>query len=345
MRLSSYILGIGLLLAGSGVVAQDIHYSQFYNSPLTLNPALTGKIGGTFRVGAIYRNQWFGRSGGPAGATYSTPSVSFDMPFRLKSGDAVGVGAYILNDQSMGGAYSRIQAEISAAYHKAFGKEKNHSLSFGLQLAYQQRKLDLSKIKFASQLGDDNLLSDQIPSGENLAGSTNNFDINTGIMWNSRINSKLHLYAGIAGANLIQPLKKFNSVDGTGNSDNVRRVSVTAGADVRLSNRFSLLPSLIYMREDKAQETNLGLSGAIDATKDLVMFLGIYYRVKDAFIPYIGGDYKGFRLGFSYDAAATTDWNGIQPGKVNGSFEISLMYVGRYIPLPEVKPALYCPRF
>ncbi|HNA97235.1 MAG TPA: type IX secretion system membrane protein PorP/SprF, partial [Chitinophagaceae bacterium] len=38
--------------------AQDPNFSQFFASPLTLNPALTGKFDGTFRVAGNFRNQW-----------------------------------------------------------------------------------------------------------------------------------------------------------------------------------------------------------------------------------------------------------------------------------------------
>ncbi len=38
--------------------AQDPNFSQFFASPLTLNPALTGKFDGVYRVAGNYRNQW-----------------------------------------------------------------------------------------------------------------------------------------------------------------------------------------------------------------------------------------------------------------------------------------------
>ena len=37
--------------------SQNLNYSQFYSSPLNLNPAMTG-IGEFGRVGVNYRNQW-----------------------------------------------------------------------------------------------------------------------------------------------------------------------------------------------------------------------------------------------------------------------------------------------
>ena len=38
--------------------AQDPNFSQFFASPLTLNPALTGKFDGVLRVAGNHRNQW-----------------------------------------------------------------------------------------------------------------------------------------------------------------------------------------------------------------------------------------------------------------------------------------------
>ena len=70
------------LVIGSELKAQDIHFSQFYNAPLTVNPALTGRIPGSYRVVINYRNQWpyqFDKA-----TSFSTPAISFDMPFSLQ---------------------------------------------------------------------------------------------------------------------------------------------------------------------------------------------------------------------------------------------------------------------
>jgi hypothetical protein len=40
-------------------MAQDLHFSQWFNSPLTTNPANAGFIpDADYRFGANYRNQW-----------------------------------------------------------------------------------------------------------------------------------------------------------------------------------------------------------------------------------------------------------------------------------------------
>ena len=70
---------------------RDIHYSQYYASPLTLNPALTGKFNGYYRATAIYRDQWRNVNGGEA--VFMTPSASIDFSLLKDklSTDALGV--------------------------------------------------------------------------------------------------------------------------------------------------------------------------------------------------------------------------------------------------------------
>jgi hypothetical protein len=60
MKIRIYILfGAWNLLFVISMNGQDLHFSQFMNSPLTTNPANTGFIpGGDYRVGINYRNQW-----------------------------------------------------------------------------------------------------------------------------------------------------------------------------------------------------------------------------------------------------------------------------------------------
>ena len=53
------ILSLTLIFAQVLIIrAQDPNFSQFFASPLTLNPALTGKFDGSVRVAGNYRNQW-----------------------------------------------------------------------------------------------------------------------------------------------------------------------------------------------------------------------------------------------------------------------------------------------
>ena len=68
------------LLGCSFVQAQDPHFSQFFASPLTLNPAFTGKFNGTVRVAGNYRNQW-----PEINRAYVTNTASVDFQIMQKN--------------------------------------------------------------------------------------------------------------------------------------------------------------------------------------------------------------------------------------------------------------------
>jgi len=56
LRFSMVVLMLSTLSGTSS--AQDFHYSQFYNAPLHLNPALTGIFRGDIRAMGNYKSQW-----------------------------------------------------------------------------------------------------------------------------------------------------------------------------------------------------------------------------------------------------------------------------------------------
>ena len=93
-----------LLFAGfvSVSLAQDPNFSQFFASPLTLNPALTGKFDGTFRVAGNYRNQWPSINN-----AFVTKTASADFHLlknNLPEIDRWGFGVLFMNDQNGNGA-------------------------------------------------------------------------------------------------------------------------------------------------------------------------------------------------------------------------------------------------
>src|SRR5215216_7300557 len=92
-----------LILTGLVCVskAQDPNFSQFFASPLTLNPALTGKFDGVFRVAGNYRNQW-----PTINNAFTTATVSLDAGIlrnRIPEFDQFGVGVMAFVDQSGNG--------------------------------------------------------------------------------------------------------------------------------------------------------------------------------------------------------------------------------------------------
>src|SRR3712207_3143507 len=95
--IKKYLFGLICLAAVKGVQGQDLHFSQFFHSPLTTNPANTGFIpDGDYRLGINYRNQWSSVMTVP----YKTMSAFGDMQLfrdRFETG-WLGVGGVMLRD-------------------------------------------------------------------------------------------------------------------------------------------------------------------------------------------------------------------------------------------------------
>src|SRR3979411_2133223 len=87
-----------LFALGTDLRAQDPGFSQFFASPLTLNPALTGKFNGTLRVAGNYRNQW-----PQINNAFVTSTISVDgniLANKISAGDAWGVGLMAMSDRT-----------------------------------------------------------------------------------------------------------------------------------------------------------------------------------------------------------------------------------------------------
>ena len=139
-------LFVGLYTAD--IQAQFIHFSQFYNQPLQLNPALTGSEMGVYRAAVTYRNQ-----DGNVLVPYSTFSGSFDMSIGGCNGNAkdyFGVGVLIYHDVEGRGILKETSTALSFAYHRLLTKK--WEVSLGGQLGYTHKKADFSELVFPSQI-------------------------------------------------------------------------------------------------------------------------------------------------------------------------------------------------
>lgn len=123
-------------------IGQDHIYSQFYNAPIYLNPALTGQFEGDFRFNALYRNQWTGLA---SDYSYMSASADFNLE-RINSG--VGL---IFNRSSEGTAYLQ-KNNIAASYSYIIGGD-DFAISFGLQAGVTNQKLNWDKLVFGDQIG------------------------------------------------------------------------------------------------------------------------------------------------------------------------------------------------
>lgn len=303
---------------GKKANAQDPRFSQYFASPLTLNPAMTGYFEGDHRFNANFRNQWW-----LAGEPFITNTISYDtklMRSTINAEDTWAVGILALYDQSLGGGFKNINASASMAYHKGLDADGINSINAGFQVTYATRVLDFSKLDFATQFNGSGF-DTNIPANETFGNSRiSYFDINTGITYSYNTDNT-QFYIGGSLYHITQPNISFLQ---DGNFNLPMRYTVHMGSRFALGeNGNELFVSGLYMQQKGADEKTAGIAYGHAVSEDASVYGGLWYRVKDAVIPYVGITYKDLVFGFTYDAV-NSDLQRANPK--NGSFELSLGY-------------------
>ncbi len=331
-----YLLIVCLFLLGN-LSAQDPHFSQFFSSPLTLNPAFTGKFDGSFRATGNYRNQWPTINNA---FTTSTAAVDFHiMQNRIAPNDTWGLGFMAFNDNSAAGAVNFNYATISTAYHKGLDEEGYHQIGVGFQLTYANMLINTANLKFEDQLTANGFtgVTSEIFNGSTL--KSNYIDVNAGFLYNGSTTNKNNFYFGVSLYHITRPKQQF-----TGGLFNLNpRATIHAGTYFPIgNNNITLHLSALQSFQGGAAETVMGGTLQFDLTNNTdapaSFYAGSWIRLNDAVIPYIGIEYNGFRLGATYDintSSLKTASQGI------GGTEISLVYIFK----PSSDKPLNCPKF
>src|SRR5204862_5081599 len=187
--------------------AQDPNFSQFFASPLTLNPALTGKFDGVYRVAGNYRNQW-----PTINNAFTTYTASFDagiLKNRIPEFDQFGIGVLGFADDAGNGVLKNNALALSLAYHKALDENGYHQLGIGFQGAYVGKRLDVTKVTFEDQLtpsGFTGATSEVFP-GQKV--SVSYFDMNAGILYNGSTDGYNDFYLGASMYHINRPKESF----------------------------------------------------------------------------------------------------------------------------------------
>jgi type IX secretion system PorP/SprF family membrane protein len=330
------VLSVIILLLTFYTNAQDPHFSQFFASPLTLNPAFTGKFDGTLRVAGNYRNQW------PAfNNVYTTSTLSVDFPIlknKLPDYDTWGLGILALTDKAGGGVLTNNYIGISTSYHKALDEDGFQQLGIGFQGTYGQKRLNTDNLKFEDQLTPFGFtgVTQDIFNTENL--NINYLDVNAGLLYTGSTADDNNFYIGASMYHINRPKESFKG----GIWNIAPRTTISAGGYFPVSDILTLHTSGIYQVQNKATETTIGaaLAASIDAesTDPSNVYIGSWYRFNDAIIPYLGLEFAGFRIGATYDINVSSLKAGSQS---RGGMEISVIYIKR----PTGYKGIPCPKF
>lgn len=339
-RSTYHIILFFLLLAVQDTFGQDLHFSQFFNSPLSANPANTGFIPASdYRLGAHYRDQW---SSVPV--PYKTTSIYGDFQFmrdRIPAG-WIGVGGLILQDVAGSGNLRSTKAYASLAYHQMLGN--TGLLSAGFNIGYAGKQININKLSFDNQWNG-RFFDVAVPNGELLQNNSIGYvDLQAGLNYAYFPSDQVYLHAGVSMHHLNRPRESFfNQTPGYDNRIAPRTI-VFADAVVKLNSMMLLTPGLYYTRQAGGAELlagahlNLNVAGAGEQQ----LIAGMYFRPMDAFIPMVGYQWKNFRFMFSYDITNS-------PLKYfntsRGATEMYLQYDGIYQAMYGNQRQSFCPVF
>lgn len=330
--------------------AQDVHYTLFDMSPLSLNPALTGAYQGTARVGGNYRSQW---SSFLAADFLSTNSFFIDAPIirGFRKTDWVGVGMSTLTDQAGDTELKTSINGISASYHFALTKDAKTMLTLGLQGARVQRSLNFENVIFGDELQGELDGNPMLSEDKGVSTDKNFFDINAGLLLRTALDDQSSLDVGLAFAHITRPV--YNFVEDNDDPDAEKRpMRITAHSTYRaqLTEKIGMAPSLLLQNSGGATEIvlqawgNLLLKKEIPADKqpEVKLNMGLGYRLGDAAQVLFGMDYGPLRVAGGFDLNTSQLNNATKGG---GGFEVAAWYVFKIYKKPNTDPSILCPHF
>lgn len=317
------------LLLGIPLMSQDIHFSQFANSPLNLNPALTGAFDGDYRFKSSFRNQW------QSPVPYNTFTISAEKNFCTVKCDSsncwrpegFSLGALFNYDVAGDSKLSLTQLELAASYNKYIGS--GFSLAGALMLGGGQRAFSRADLRLENPNDPSNNTKDR--EARFL------FDISTGVNLHYQACEKRNSFDFGAGIfHLNQPRTDFFDVL---DINLPTRFSIYGVGAFQLFNDLDLLINTTMQFQGPYQEIVLGAGGRIHSfSKDpgsFILDLNLGYRLDDALILAAEFHLNMWRFGISYDF--TTSQAGDLLNNGNGGMEFT---VGHIISRPP--PARAC---
>jgi type IX secretion system PorP/SprF family membrane protein len=314
--------------------SQDIHFSQFWETPLLRNPSLAGLFEGDWRVQAIYRDQWNTLTN-----AYRTGSLNMENKIAIGGGDdflTVGIQSFFDRAGTIGWTTTQFLPAIN--YHKSLSQEKNRYLSLGAMGGWVQRRFDPTKMTT-------NTTYETGGTGENIANTSFGYvDGSVGLSYNAQIrdNPADNFYIGLAYHHFNRPQQSYYYRNA--NIELNAKWVLSAGMKWSLNEQAFVTLLADHSRQGTFEQTVAGALYGIRLGTDPeqsthTIQAGAFLRINEALIPVIKLDIGNVTASFSYDVTISnlTPFN-----QGRGGFEAGLVY--RWYKPNTVSDAR-CPRF
>lgn len=341
IKFKSYGIAAILLLLGvisTDISAQDFHYSQFYNQPLSVNPALTGIFNGDQRISGSIRDQW--RS---VPVPWFNFSVGYDRKFypRKSTKGFFGGGLYF-NYDIQGDSHMRLaNINLSGSYTRILNQR--NLLTIGATLGYASRGFNTDDLTWDGFWDPDRFTVDPTRgSGEAIDFQSMSFAetaLGLNYRWQKSARTKLDL--GIGGFHLTTPSLKY--LNATTEQSLPLRLALYGIYSRELTEKLDLQVDALYQKQDAYNELLFGgyLNFYLNQQrgKEFQFRVGVGYRTRQAIYPKVGLEFNNLFIAASYDIYMD-DFSREHGG---GGPELHLRYIIKHVkPLGKFK---VCPIF
>ena len=314
----SIFLGIPLIL-----VSQDIHISQFWVSPVLLNPAACGFFDGNLRLGAYNRGQWNSIT-----KAYRTTGVSADLPLikRPSKQDIFGMGINFDYDYAGDSRYTTMQGNMMFSYAHALNYRNNNFLMGGVTIGGAYRWIDYSKLSFDEQWKN-GIYDPNTDNGETFYG--NNFwfaDLGLGVQWFYQPDFLSFYQVGFSVFHINRP--KISLLKDDDVRLNVKWVAHGI-VSIEAHTNIAIIPSAYLAFQGKYKEFLIGATYSHTLPIDVKGFrnkanIGLFYRWNDAVYLAAGMEWRRltFSIGYDFNVSKLTKVSHAQ-----GGMEIVATYI------------------
>ena len=298
---------------------QDIHFTQYYATPLVFNSAATGLFDENIRLSNNYRTQW-----SAVGVPYQTVSVSLDAPIRFRGKSGLGVGFMFLHDKSGGTKLTANKFMLSLSYLLKINQK--NTISFGLQGGYVNKYFTLDGITLPSQYNSETGYYDlNLPNNvTDMDLSLGYVDMHAGIAYSGKF-KKVEPMVSLSVLHLNSPQETYCNAD----SKLTPRMLFSGGVRILCGQLWSVTPHILTTFNKKTEEMLFGVLAerAIPTKVITSVFFGASGRTSfsnfDAAMLTAGLTFYGITVGASYDINLSKL---MQATNARGAFEISLIY-------------------